>query len=205
MTVQQIIDLATTGVLKNLANLKNEPLTVLGFLNLGLIEIYKKFPVKIEEHIITLDPEVEIYTMPSDFMWMIGAYGEVPENVDLNVVPVAINEEDNPLSINTIGWNKVQIPVTVEGGFISIIYAASPKYLTEADLASTLDVPAQMVEALLSYIGYSAYRSFDGKGDSENSNYYRRFEVSCSEIEKKGMFTSDDLNMTDKFKSKVWA
>ena len=43
--------------------------------------------------------------MPADFMWIVAAYGEVPITSTDSVNALPINEEDNPLSINTVGWN----------------------------------------------------------------------------------------------------
>ena len=51
MTVQQIIDMAKAGELKNLV-LDTD--TILAALNLGIIELYKRFPLRVEEAIVTL-------------------------------------------------------------------------------------------------------------------------------------------------------
>ena len=106
MTVRQVIDLAKASELTGLpAASKDE--TVLGFINLGVLELYKRFTLSVEEWIIALEDGQSYYTAPEDFMWIIAAYGEVGMDSvqEVNVLPV--NEEDNPLSINTVGWNKV--------------------------------------------------------------------------------------------------
>lgn len=198
MTVQEIIDYAKNGELKNIA-VKNDTEAVLGFINLGMIELYKRFPLLVEEHVIELLDGVEIYTMPSNFMWVVAAYDEVPEDSDDIVAVIPINEEDNPLSINTVSWNTIQVPVTVAGSYISIIYAAAPVYITNADLATDIQIPPQMIEALLNYIGYRAHGSVNGEINSENNTHLMRFESSVKRIEQMGMFTSDDMNMDTKF------
>jgi hypothetical protein len=197
MTIQQLVDLAVDGELRTL-QVKDNTASIVGYINLGLIELYKRFPLDVQEHMITLLDGVEIYTMPSNFMWIVSAYDEVPETSNLTVLPIPINEEDNPVSINTISWNQVQVPVTVTGAYISIIYVAAPTYFTDADLATTLPIPPQMVEALLHYIGYRAHGSDDGNVQAENSTHYQRFELSCKRIEQMGMFTPDDLSMTSR-------
>ena len=215
MTVQNVIDLAVTGELRNLA-VSKEPESILSYLNLGLIELYKRFPLNVEEAIITLRDDKEIYMLDGtdpdvsmdvtkDYMWVVAAYGEVDEHSSQAVNILPINEEDNPLSINTVSWNKVQIPLTVEGGFISLMYVTAPRYLTLADLDTAIAIPPQMLEALLHYIGYRAHGAVDGNIQSENSTHYQRFELSCKQIETRGMLTSDDLNMVNKFKNRIWA
>jgi hypothetical protein len=204
MTIQNLVDLAVNSELKNIA-IKSDTEAVIGYMNLGLIELYKRFPLSVQEHLIELQDGVEIYDVPEDFMWMVAAYDEVPEDSVEPVMPIAINEEDNPASINMISYNQVQIPVTVTGAYISLIYIASPRYFTEADLAETLPIPPQMVEALLHYIGYRAHGAMDGNIQAENSTHYQRFELSCKRIEQNGMFTSDDLSMSDRYTNSIWA
>ena len=151
MTVRQVIDLAKASELTGLpAASKDE--TVLGFINLGVLELYKRFTLSVEEWIIALEDGQSYYTAPEDFMWIIAAYGEVGMDSvqEVNVLPV--NEEDNPLSINTVGWNKVQVPLSVTGAYVSIIYAATPEVYSVTDMDKTVNIPPQMVEALLAYI-----------------------------------------------------
>lgn len=204
MTIQEIINLAKNGELSNLS-IKDDITAVLGYFNLGLIELYKRFPIETDEHLITLQDSVDIYTMPSDFMWVVSAYDEVPEDSDRDVIPIPINEEDNPLSINTISWNKIQIPVVTQGATVSIIYASAPTVFTASNLTEDAPIPLQMVEPLLHYIGYRAHGAMDGNIQAENNTHYQRFELSCRRIEDSGMFTSDDLSMKDRLDSRGFA
>lgn len=194
MTVGQIIDLAKNGELNGL-KVGDKPEVLVGYMNLGVLELYKRFQLKVEEHIINLEDTVDIYTMPNDFMWMIAAYGEVPvDSVEsVNILP--INEEDNPLSINTVGWNKVQVPVSIVGAYISIIYVARPDMYSVTNLDEEVSLPAQMVEALLSYIGYRANSAIDTGVQTEDSVYYQRFEASCEKLRQYGMSNGDDMYM----------
>lgn len=158
MTVRQVIDLAKASELNGLST-ANKDDVVLGFLNMGVLELYKRFTLKVEEYLITLEDNVSIYKMPDDFMWLVAAYGEVDVRSPMLVNVLPVNEEDNPLSINTVSWNKVQVPVSSYGSYISLIYVASPDMYSILDLDETIDLPAQMIEPLLSYIGYRANAS----------------------------------------------
>lgn len=194
MTVRQVINLAKSSELSGL-NVANNDSYVLDYINLGMLELHKRFPIKIEEHLIELVGGTDIYTMPADFMWIIAAYGEVPitSTDSVNVLP--INEEDNPLSINTVGWNKLQVPLSVTGAYISIIYVASPTMYTLDDVDSEMDIPPQLLEPLLAYVGYKANASIDSGVQSEDSMWYIRFENSCNKIEQRSMLNSDDMFM----------
>ena len=143
MTIRQVIDLAKSSELTGLPVASKDE-TVLGFINLGVLELYKRFTLKVEEWLVALEDNESYYTAPEDFMWIIAAYGEVgSDSVEqVNILPV--NEEDNPLSINTVGWNKIQVPLSVTGAYISIIYAATPKHYGTADINDTIDIPPQV-------------------------------------------------------------
>jgi len=199
MTVQNVIDMAVSSELKNIA-VKDDTTSILNYINLGMIELYKRFPLKVEEWLVTLGDGVIEYTAPGDLMWIVAAYGEVDEYDTGNTVitQLPINDEDNILSVNTISWNKVQIPGSISGSYVSIIYVASPVYITEADLVNEIELPAQLIEALLHYVGYRAHAAMDGNIQAENSTHYSRFEASCKRVESTGMFTSDTLDMSDR-------
>ena len=197
MTVRQVIDLAKASELTGLpAASKDE--TVLGFINLGVLELYKRFTLSVEEWIIALEDGQSYYTAPEDFMWIIAAYGEVGMDSvqEVNVLPV--NEEDNPLSINTDGWNKVQVPLRVTGAYVSIIYAATPEVYSVTDMDKTVNIPPQMIEALLAYIGWRANSTIDTGIQTEDTVWYNRFESSCSRLEVKGFINANDVVMTNR-------
>lgn len=197
MTVRQVIDLAKASELTGLpAASKDE--TVLGFINLGVLELYKRFTLSVEEWIIALEDGQSYYTAPEDFMWIIAAYGEVGMDSvqEVNVLPV--NEEDNPLSINTVGWNKVQVPLSVTGAYVSIIYAATPEVYSVTDMDKTVNIPPQMIEALLAYIGWRANSTIDTGIQTEDTVWYNRFESSCSRLEVKGFINANDVAMTNR-------
>ena len=194
--------MAKAGELKNLV-LDTD--TILAALNLGIIELYKRFPLRVEEAIVTLgnkeyykmdgtDPDVD---MPTDapYMWIVRAYGEVPMDCGVSVNELPINDEDNLLSINTVNWCTIQVPASIDSETISLIYVAAPVLLTAGDLNKTLPIPPQLYEALLLYVGYRAHGALDGNIQAENSTHYQRFEASCQRAKESGMYTTDSMEM----------
>ena len=205
MTIQNVIDLAASTKLKNIAVAKDTA-AVLGYLNLGITELYKRFPLRVDEAIVTLKDNKTEYkvdgtdadvSMPADsqFMWLVSAYQEVEdtETTEFDTVLMPVNEEDNPLSLQTVAWNTVQIPLSITGAYVSLIYVAAPIYYTMGDLTEQLPLPPQMIEPLLEYIAYQAKSSIGTIQDTALA--YQEFEASCSRVEMRGMITSDDLEM----------
>lgn len=210
MTIQEAIDMAKRGKLKN-SNIVNNDDAILDTLNLGLVELYKRFPLRVDEAVITMrDGKTEYrldgtdvdVSMPdgSRFMWIVAAYQEVEDPYEVTYTPItvqiAVNEEENPLSVQTVSWNSVQFPVVSQGAYASIIYVAAPKMYSTEELTSALPLPPQMYEPLMEYMCYQANSTLDAEVDTDK--YYQRFEASCSRIELRGMTTSDDLDMSDR-------
>lgn len=194
MTIQDVIDLAVKGELKKLA-VKDDVDSIVSFINLGLIELYKRFPLDTEEVVIALGQATvptdayqmvsnTIYEMPSDLMYIIGAYEEDGSEI-------SINKEDDPFSIMTISWNKIQVPVATVGANIGVVYVKTPTFLSSADVAEELPLPVQLVEALLHYIGYRGHGSIDGNIQAENNTHYQRFEASINRAKMLGVVTQD--------------
>ena len=200
MTVQEVIDMAKYGELSNIS-VKDDVDAVLSYLNLGMLELYKRFPLRVEEYLLELVEGQIVYTMPDGFMWIVSAYGEVPEDDQRDFLVLPINKEDDPMSINTVGWNQVQIPVVSDGAYIAVMYVAAPTTYTASELSDTIEIPPQMVEALLQYIAYKAYSGVTS-GDQEDMSLYQKFEASCDKILTKGMFNQDDLYMDDRITTK---
>lgn len=194
MTVRQVIDLAGTSELNGLM-IAGKDEVVLGFINMGVLELYKRFALRNEEYIIELVDGVDIYTMPANYMWAVAAYGEVDIRSTETVNQLPINEEDNPLSVNSVGWNKLQVPVAVNGAYISIIYVAGPDTYAMDQLDAEIDLPPQMMEALLAYIGYKGNSTIDSGVQTEDNAWYIRFENSCNKVREYAMITSDDMYM----------
>lgn len=216
MTAQQVIDLAKNGELKN-SSVKEDVNAVLGFINLGVLELYKRFVLDTKELILTMgrdgtseNPYIKInntiYQMPSDFLYLVAAYEEVPKNSVVNIAPIQINNENNIMGVNMVSWNKLQIPFFVQDANISLIYSPSPKFFSSDDLGLQLPIPDQLVESLLAYIGYRAFASISPNPQVDVSNqYYAKFEASCEVVKQFGIYTAEDMDMKNKFTARGFA
>lgn len=224
MTARDIITLAQTGELLQLSpTIKDNDNTVVAFMNLGLIEIYKRFVLRSDEALLTLKDgktvykvdgtDTDIYTTPEGtdincvemgagkYMHLVAAYGPGPdaEDYDLDTISLPINVEDDPYSVNTVSYNEIQVSVITEGSQISIVYTALPDRVDTTVVGwedLEVPVPDQFTETLLHYIGYRGHGSMDGSIEAENNTHYMRFEASCNKLRELGVgITPDDFNM----------
>ena len=209
MTANEVITLAKAGELLQLSPaIKDDNNVLVGFINLGMTELYKRFTLRTEEAVITLQDGKTIYKLDGTdtdvvltggkVMYVIAAYGDGESRADYSVDDpiLPLNVEDNPYSINMIGYDQVQIPLITASAVISLIYQAFPTKVTIDTLDAELDIPDQFVEPLLHYMGYRGHGSMDGEIQTESNTHYMRFEASCDKIRTLGVgITSDDINM----------
>ena len=211
MTVQNIISLAQVGELRQLA-VKDDTEAIIGFINLGLLELYKRFNIRIDEAIITLQDTKTIYAldgtdvdvdMPDDnFMLVVGATGEAESGIWEDL---PINDSGNAYSVNTVDFNKVQIPIATAGSLVSIAYLAKPNPVYSDNLADEIDLPEQLIEPLLNYIGYRGHGSIDGNIQTESNTHYMRFEASCNKARELGVaVTADTMSMANRISSRCF-
>lgn len=187
----------------NTLAVKNDNAAIVSFINLGLVELYSIFALRTEEYLIALQDNVTIYDLPADFMYITAAYGEAPTGSSNASDLLPINEENNPFSVNTISFSQVQIPLSIDGEYVSILYVPKPVKMVVDDLSVEVPIPDQLIQPLLAFIGYKGHGAIRTDGQGETDIYYMRFKRTCDEIRKLGTgIAADDLDMTNRVQSR---
>jgi hypothetical protein len=208
MVIQDVVNLAKYSELSSVS-IKDDINVIVAFLNLGMLELYKRFPVKVEEHVVELLDAEPYYDMPANFMYATCAFGEVPELCDSDYSPIGINNEDDKYSIFFNDWNTIQVPFPSTGSFIAILYVTKPAVITTVqatDGTTTLDLPEVLIDALLHYIGYRAHLGIKSDSQAENNAHWARFERSCKKAIDLGVaFPSDSMSMSGRVTDRGFA
>lgn len=210
MKLQTILNHAKSGELKNVKSSHTDD-TITHYVNLALIALYSRFPLKTGEAIISLRDGKTIYNLDgSDPDGDVTINGVVPTDDNILTIyrvyderrEIPLNYEGNPLSVFTTGYNALQVPITMTGAYLSVIYLAGPDEIVyddstpeakAASLEQNVPIPKQMLEAMLHYIGYRAHGSVDGNVQAENNTHLMRYEASCRRILELGLFPQDSL------------
>ena len=198
MLVSDVINFAVSGELKQLRlsyvdvadsdQLTNEA-TLLGFINLGLIEIYKRFALKKVTTQLTAVVDGASYVQGDDFLYLHYACGadeaetEIPNNNEFATMSIFENE---PYTLSFVKDDVLHSDITE----VNITYVATPALLT----ATTDVVPLkfQYIEPLLQFIAYRAHSSLIAIEGTDNSTYFKRFEASVARIRLAGVETPDN-------------
>lgn len=195
MKLSELLTVAKFSELNTLAVADNDD-AVLAFINLGVLELYNQFALQTEEYLIELQDGITIYDLPDDFMYLVGAYEAPSQGSSSDSFQLPINEDNNPLSVNTINYRQVQIPLSVTGGYIGIIYVQKPQKMTIDNLDDEVPVPDHMIQALLAFIGFKGHGGIRLNNESEGDIYYLRFKQAIDDLRKRGTtIAADDLSM----------
>jgi hypothetical protein len=194
MLVKDILELAKSTELKKLA-IKDDDNTIISYINLGILELYKRFPIKQEEAIVTLqegktkylldgtDSNVDIDTT-NNFLIVSSCYDEDGDEI-------TINDHTDPLGVMTPSHNILEVPNVAQGERLSVVYRCSPGFVYCKN--DVLPLPIQLVSCLLQYIGYKGHSTISSSIKDENNSYYLRFQDCCDKAEKDGVIPFDDM------------
>lgn len=199
---------ARSGELAALSKKDKTDKVIVSYINMALVALYNRFQLATEEAIVTLRPDIPktVYTLDaSDADVRVGGQ-PMPEDDFKSIVyvlddggrEVPVNNEKDLMSIFTVSYNQIQVPMLAEQTYLSIIYRRNPKLVSFIDDGSgnateqTIAIPLQLLEPMLHYIGYRAHGAVDGSIQAENSTHYTRYIASCDLIDKMGSLSSDD-------------
>ena len=182
MKLSFILAQARSGELASLSAVNKSDEIFVSYINLGLIELFKRFNISVKAEVVKTSPTTPFYTL---------------RNSDINLVLSCISNEGIELKKQmSIGDTEYDIKMVSNTSFLLtvptdtellFIYRASSEIIT----TTTVDVelPSVMLEALLHYVGYRAHGSVNGEINSESNTHYMRFEKSCNVLKTEGYDT----------------
>ena len=192
MLVEDVINLARHSELQNVAVQDDIP-AIMAFINLGVIELYKRFVLSRVEVQIPLVEGQTSYTLPTNFMYPTSAYRMVKRGNELVQESIAINDTtQGGCSIYFPVYNQVQIPKDIEGDEITIVYVDKPRTYTMNHLLMEIEIPEVLIDCLLHFVSYKAHLGIRGEAQSESTSHYQRFERSVRKAKELGICVSTD-------------
>ncbi len=216
MIISEAIALLKNAELKQLS-VKDDNEAVLGFINLAILEIYKRFSLWESEAIITIasgkllykldgiDSDVSINISDHSVLMIEHVFLDDPDDATARE-ELVINNDKDPLSIFTPQYHQIKINTPVQdktpyiiGDTFTAVYRASPLFLTNEK--QTIPIPPQFFEALFHYVGFKGHGSVKSEVKGENNVHYMRFVAACDLINTNGLVSQDDLS-SNKFEQR---
>lgn len=184
-------DLSNLGVVKNLNGTNTTEVAkaeeqILSYINLGILELNKRFNISVEAEIVKTNPIVNVYSLRNDnIAKIINVYD--PSGYELRF-PSVVNVDD--YDIKEIGYLTFMMKEPRDEE-LAFVYNAVPDEAVSVD--DEVKLPSVMLEALLNYVGQRAYSSVGGNRQQDHTLYVNKFEQSCKVLEDHGYFKGNDL------------
>lgn len=188
---------------------------VIPHIQLGLTEIYKRFPVKMQEVIVqqydhiqnyelhtrfavtnTESTEQTKYIEDSQFAPFINNVLRIEAIHDEDGKELYLNDSEEYWAVHTSAYNVIQVPLPEQENAMSVIYRADhdripiigvDPYITE------VHIPPGLLEALLFYVAGRVYSNLNSDGTStEGNNFIMKFESSCRKAEELNLINIDN-------------
>jgi hypothetical protein len=196
---------------------------VVPHVNLGLIELYKRFPLKRDELTLKLDSTINRYSLVStNTVSNAGALQYIVDTVpdpftdDLLVIETIkddegvefiLNNRADMEAIRTPEFNIVYVPTPVTDVLLTVSYRAGHVVIDPTgDLnpsATEVNIPTTLLDPLLLFIG-SRLSSIGSDEDQASSRLMARFEKAIFEIKKEALISKKEEQPNDKLDVSGW-
>jgi len=181
---------------------------IIAHINLGLLELYKRFDLRREEVAIQQYDHIGRYYLDSRFAEsnkdsdeptkyiMDSAHAPFTDNV-LRIERVInecgadlfINDHSKYWTVLTPTYNSVQVPWPEKENMMLVTYRAAPDVIPSVDVdleTQEVNIPLSHLEPLLLYIAarvYAAKLTINNESSSRGMEYMSKYELACKRIE----------------------
>ena len=226
MFLSEIFDNLTHGELAqvSLSGGKNKGIQeadypkIIGFVNLAMIELYKKFPIKLGTMDVQLYADITRYLLRYDYALSNTGGAEPVKYIldsasdpftqdvlhierisNLDLVDIPVNKLNNTLSVFTPEYDIFTIAEPDATDIYTIEYRAAPEKIdqfTTDPYTAYVNLPDQMMEAMLSYVAHRAFSALPTPEPSNSASFYTKFLAACRNIQELGLINKMETENT---------
>jgi len=202
MLVSEVLDFSAKGEIKQLSVAKiadtdidhiDNIATLISYLNLGLIALYKKFALLEVTNPLTNVVDGASYAMPDTYLYTLYVRAVVDGQPDAKP-DIPINDEFS--DFNFYEPSPFVLQVTKDDDKYSNITSANQVYVATptlmVDVGDTVPLAHQYIDPLLLYMAHKAHSSLPNNENAPNhNNFYSRYLGACNEITTRGIHTEN--------------
>ena len=219
MKVSQFLSIVRDSELSNLSSNSFTDARLISFMNLGIIELSKRFRLATKVETIQTSMYTHIYTLRhSDVINIL----DIIDSTGKSLIPQRTSDSesyDYKLMSNNSFLLKRKFDYVesithtpVKGGELEdlqevqapdlslvVVYSAIADLVTDKE--DDLPIPELFIEALMSYVGYKSYRTLGANGQNDSSEKWKVFEYCCSLVTNSS-FAGNDIILGNSVQSK---
>ena len=199
MKVSPFLSIVRDSELSNLSSNSFTDDRLISFINLGIIELSKRFRLATKVETIQTSMYTHIYTLRhSDVINILDIIDSTGKSLNPQRASDSENYDYKLMSSNSFllkrkfdyvdsityttnrGGDKIENLQDVPAPDHSLVVVYSAIADLVMDEEDDLPIPELFIEALMSYVGYKAYRTLGANGQSDSSEKWKVFEYCCS-------------------------
>ena len=211
MKVSQFLSIVRDSELSNVSSNSFTDDRLISFMNLGIIELSKRFRLATKVETIQTSMYTHIYTLRhSDVINIL----DIIDSKGKSLIPQRISDSENydyKLMSNNSFLLKRKFDYVdsithtkVKGGELEdlqevqapdlslvVVYSAIADLITNKE--DDLPIPELFIEVLMSYVGYKAHRTLGVNGQNDSSEKWKVFEYCCSLVTNSSFAGNDTI------------
>lgn len=199
MQVSELITQLRLTELKKLS-LKTSDSDIIHLINLGVVELYKKFPLLKDSVAITpvigvtdyrfdsYDVNVPVQFYDTQLLFIESIIAMSVDGVETQHIPT---NSTRPKDFSTPSYNLLRINKDFEKYFLGVEIRLAPVSLTKT--SEDIPLAPQFMELLRLYIAYKAFSSVSANIKDENNTYFIRFDSAATKLLSQGQFPLDSM------------
>ena len=200
MRASELITALKLSELKKLA-LKNSDEDILAFINAGIVDLYRRFPLRRDSIEITpqvgvkdysfadYDPNVAFDPYDNQLIVIECVIATDENGVDFRFVP---SNSTKPQNFSTPVYNVLRMHSDYETHEIVAEVRLAPLPLLKVN--EDLPLSPQMIELLSLFVGYKANGSISSDLKGENNSFYVRYNSEADIMLDSGQYPQDELD-----------
>lgn len=219
MKVSQFISMVRDNELSNISATGFTDQRIINNMNLGIIELSKRFRLATKAESIRTSPYTHMYSLRNtDVINILEIYDSkgktlVPQQVlddeDYDYRLLSSNsfllkrKIDYDVGITYTKFKGDQVEniqkIDVPDFVLMVVYSAVADSIETVE--DNLTIPVLFVDALMAYVGYKAASTLGANATTDNNNTWKRFEYCCSLISNSS-YASDEAIVLNSIQSK---
>lgn len=188
---------------------------IIPHINLGLLELFKRFPLHTKSIEILQDNTINKYLLKSEYSLNSGSAQpikylldsvndvftdtvlKIEEVFDVDGKNIPLNDRNNEDSYYTPTYNSLLVPAPNDTTTVKVTYRAAHNKIVVAGLDPTtteVEIPASLLEPLLYFVASRVQASvLSMDGQNESLMHLQKFEASIAKIKELDLINDDEF------------
>ena len=211
LTVGELSQLSLSGI-DDIGISSCNYIKVVPHIQLGLTELYKRFPINMQEVVVQQYDHIQTYELNSKyaetnqesttqtkyikdsvFVPFVNNVLRIESIHDEIGRELFLNDSEKYWAIHTSAYNKIHVPLPEQENAMFVTYRADHDRIPIIGLVpqeTEIHVPPGLLEALLFYVAGRVYSNLDS--DGSGNNFIAKFEASCMKAEELSLINRDN-------------